>query len=293
MTSILPITGCLGAEVEGVNLGVELDAGIVEELKRGLLDHKVLVFHNQAAFTPDLHAKFAAHFATLGLTVTPFHPSIPGHPEVNVLKTNGTEITESWHTDLGFDENPNIVTVLQAIEIPPYGRDTMFASTEAAYDGLSSVMQRMLKDLTAVRDWRHIFGAGGVYGRNASKETIAKADAEMPAITYPLIATNADTGRLGINVDRTFTTHIPGMRPEESTWLLRFLYDQMHVPEYQLRVRWKKFSVVIWDNRTTQHALVFDKGYARVMHRVIGKGRSLFPLQDSGHATAAPGRRTA
>jgi len=34
-------------------------------------------------------------------------------------------------------------------------------------------------------------------------------------------------------------------------------------------VQWEPGTIVLWDNVKTQHYLVFDKIYPRVMHRVM------------------------
>jgi taurine dioxygenase len=40
--------------------------------------------------------------------------------------------------------------------------------------------------------------------------------------------------------------------------LLSYLISQACIPEYQVRWRWKKNSIAIWDNRSTQHYAVMD-----------------------------------
>ena len=55
--------------------------------------------------------------------------------------------------------------------------------------------------------------------------------------------------------------------------LLSYLISQAAIPEYQVRWRWRKNSVAIWDNRSTQHYAVHDYGPAvRRMERatIIG-----------------------
>lgn len=40
--------------------------------------------------------------------------------------------------------------------------------------------------------------------------------------------------------------------------LLNMLYEWMKKPEFMVRFRWEKDSVVLWDNSQTQHYAVFD-----------------------------------
>src|SRR3546814_6845480 len=60
------------------------------------------------------------------------------------------------------------------------------------------------------------------------------------------------------SVNPQFTLRIVGMNDDESDALLRLLYEQAHVPEYQFRLRWKPGTIVFWDNRSTQHYAVND-----------------------------------
>ena len=40
--------------------------------------------------------------------------------------------------------------------------------------------------------------------------------------------------------------------------LLQYLVAQAQIPEYQVRWRWSRNSVALWDNRSTQHYAVMD-----------------------------------
>ena len=70
--------------------------------------------------------------------------------------------------------------------------------------------------------------------------------------------THPETGRRGLYVNAAFTQSIDGMEAEESAKLLRLLYRQAGIPEYQCRFRWEQNSVAFWDNRSVQHYAAFD-----------------------------------
>jgi taurine dioxygenase len=92
---------------------------------------------------------------------------------------------------------------------------------------------------------------------------------EFPPAEHPVIRTHPVTGRKSIYVNTAFTSHIVGLEPEESAALLRRLYRQASVPEFQCRFRWQPDSLALWDNRCVQHYAVSDYWPARrVMERV-------------------------
>jgi len=65
-----------------------------------------------------------------------------------------------WHSDVTWRACPSLGSVLQAIEVPPVGGDTLFADMGAAYDGLSDSLKARIEDLRAVHDWIDTFGLG-------------------------------------------------------------------------------------------------------------------------------------
>ena len=79
-----------------------------------------------------------------------------------------------------------------------------------------------------------------------------------PNPTHPVVRTHPVTGRKAIFVNPQFTVKIVGLNDDESEALLKLLYAQVHVPEYQFRLRWKPGTIVFWDNRSTQHYAAND-----------------------------------
>ena len=141
-------------------------------------------------------------------------------------------------------------SILQAVDVPPYGRDTVFADMEAAYEQLSKPMRELLGGLWAVHSWGP-----------------QKPDA--PPVEHPVILEDAVSGRKTLYVNRAYTRSIAGLRRAESKTLLKYFFSLTHLSELQLRVSWKPGSIVMWDNEKTQHYLVRDLSYRRVMHRVM------------------------
>jgi taurine dioxygenase len=250
MFEITPITGFFGAEISGVDLRNPLGDDVVSKLSDALGEHKVLVFRDQE-LGPAEQVAFARYFGDL-LDVHPFHPHLDDFPEVTVLEFLGAEPNDgrSWHTDGATRANPEYISVLRAVDIPPYGRDTGFVDMEAAYDHLSEPLRGFLDGLTAEHAWGNQLP-------------------DVPPVEHPLVVTNPRTGRKAVYANRVYTKRIVGLRADESEALLELLFRQAMFPAYQLRVTWRPGTVVAWDNQSTQHHLINDVRYARVLHRVM------------------------
>ena len=59
-------------------------------------------------------------------------------------------------------------------------------------------------------------------------------------------------------VNPQFTVGIEGLKEDEGQTILNFLYRQAMVPDYQLRLKWRPHTIVMWDNRSTQHYAPHD-----------------------------------
>jgi taurine dioxygenase len=91
-----------------------------------------------------------------------------------------------------------------------------------------------------------------------SEKDVASLAAQYPPVEHPVVRTHPQTGRKALYVNAAFTQHIVGMDEDESDALLKQLYAQARVPEYQCRFRWRSDSIAFWDNRCTQHYAVSD-----------------------------------
>ena len=81
--------------------------------------------------------------------------TLPGHETINILASTRDKPTriDTWHADMTFRERPPLGSLLRAVELPDCGGDTLFASSSAAYEGLSPRMRAHLIGLEAVHDF--------------------------------------------------------------------------------------------------------------------------------------------
>lgn len=247
---VKPITPICGAEIVGVDMTKPIEQSMVEKIDRLLRERKVLVFREQ--FGVDAHdlARFASHFGKPETAPHPDHEDFPDVPAVKVIVANGSYGRDTWHTDGATRQQTRWLSFLQAIDIPPNGRDTIFADMEAVFEGLSPKLQAFLKDSDALQSW------------GVSKP-------EAPPVSHPATVENPVTGRFGLYVNSGYTREIEGLHPNESEMLLQFLFKRVYIPEYHVRVVWKPGTITVWDNQITQHYIVQDSRYQRRMHRVM------------------------
>ncbi len=268
---VRPVSGALGAEIYGADLSRELDDGVVAEIRQAFLENLVIFFRDQT-LTPASQMAFAERFGRP--MEYPFVKGLEDFPlVVPILKREDETVNFGglWHTDTAYLERPPMGTILYALEIPPFGGDTMFANLYMAYDNLSAGMREMLSGLNAVN----------IAGKPATAQTrqdrIAESGKGLAEETvqsvHPVVRTHPETGRKALYVNFAHTVRFDGMTEEESAPLLDYLFEHQVRPEFTCRFRWQTGSVAFWDNRSTLHNPINDyHGHRRLLHRITLEG---------------------
>jgi taurine dioxygenase len=265
---VRPYAPVMGAEVRGADLAAGVDTETYAEIRRALLEYQVLFFKEQSEIPPQAQIDFARRFGELHMH--PAAPQMPGFPEVFVIHVHRDSKVangEFWHSDVSCDEEPPLGTILQLHVLPDIGGDTMFANMYAAYDALSRPLRDMLSGLTALHESEHVYR-----GRYADRGVDDRGKA-YPSSTHPVVRTHPETGRKALYVNRTFTTRINGLAPDESDAILALLFDHGESIDFQIRFRWEQNDVAFWDNRCAMHRAIWDYWpHERKGHRVTVKG---------------------
>jgi len=284
---VQPVAGALGAEIDGVDLSSKPDAETVEEIKNAFTDHQVICFRDQR-LTPQLLAQFAENFGPL--TRHPFIKTLPGSPFVAPIirdadAGDSLNFGGQWHCDVAFLESPPLGSMLYAVDIPPYGGDTMFANLYLAYQTLSPGMQDLADRLILV----HSAAIGYDPDRGAkdpSKSLIAQKgmqfevnDDPKKEMEHPFVQIHPVSHRKLIWHTGPYSLRFKNMTEEESKPLLDFFQRHASQPAFTCRFRWQAGTVLLWDNRCVQHFAINDYGgFRREMHRVqIGGERPFGP----------------
>ena len=259
--TVTPLAVSLGAEISGVSVAADLPDEVIDEIRRALVEYKVLFFRDQPLDAAG-HVAFAARFGQL--EVHPFIPGNDAHPELvrfeKSADTGGYE--NAWHHDVTWRAVPSRAAILHAISVPAVGGDTLFADMYAAYEGLDAGTKDRIEDLVAVHDYARAFGYG------LSDDDMAEMRREYPPVEHPVVVRHPDSGRRALYVNRIFTDHIVGLPDDESRSLLELLCSQAELLEYQCRFRWTDDAVAFWDNLAVQHYAASDYWpHVRVMER--------------------------
>ncbi|HYB35735.1 MAG TPA: TauD/TfdA family dioxygenase [Mycobacterium sp.] len=259
----------IGARLDGVRLGGDLDAATVDEIHRALLRHKVIFFGAQHHLDDDEQLAFAR------LLGTPI-----GHPAAKYLAGSTPTITpidseygkaNRWHTDVTFVANYPAASILRAVTLPSYGGSTLWASTAAAYTALPEPLKRLAENLWALHTNRYDYVMTETLTdeQRAFREAFEKPDFRTE---HPVVRVHPETGERTL-LAGDFVRSFVGLDSYESSVLLELLQRRITMPENTIRWNWEPGDVAIWDNRATQHRAIDDyDGQHRLMHRVTLMG---------------------
>ena len=258
----------LGAFVEGVDLSQKLAKETVAVIRSALLEFGVLFFRKQT-LTETQHIRLGSQFGTID-EPHPVFDFNQDDPRLTIIESKGRahDSEHYWHTDVTYQEAPSMGSILIARKVPDSGGDTLFASMYAAYDCLSQPIKTMLESLTAQHSFER--GWGTTFKMQPDGEDrLHKLKKAFPLMTHPVLRTHPETGRTALYVNEYYTARINELSEPESEGLLKILFHQAQLPDFQIRHQWQIGDVAFWDNRCTQHYASHDYGAAhRLMNRV-------------------------
>ncbi|WP_089107480.1 TauD/TfdA dioxygenase family protein [Streptomyces hyaluromycini] len=266
---IRKVTANIGAQVLGVDISKPLDEEQVAAIREALNAHKALVFDDVRLDDAGQEA-FARHFGDL-TTAHPTVPAVDGAP--NVLPVDSERgRANHWHTDVTFVLNPPQASTLRSITVPPYGGDTLIASSAAAYRDLPEPLRALADTLWAEHTNDYDYA---VPDEEIDEEKAAQR-AQFTSIKFrtvhPVVRVHPLTGERGLFIGG-FAQRIAGLSKDESRKVLDLLQAYVTRPENVLRHRWSPNQLVLFDNRITQHYAIDNyDGRPRRLNRVTVAG---------------------
>ncbi|MGW5071843.1 TauD/TfdA dioxygenase family protein [Rhodococcus sp. NPDC004095] len=258
----------IGALIEGVHVSGDIPAETAFAIRYALAANKVVVFRGQHHVTDDIQYQFAG---TLGSQTTT-HPTLTSEDN-RTLVIEGA--ANSWHTDVSFIDRIPKASILRAVDIPPYGGATTWASTTAAYEQLPAPLKALVDNLWAVHSNEYDYAGvhadrkGIAVNRHETMQNFTRLKFETE---HPVVRVHPETGEKALLVGH-FVKNFVGLKTNESAALYQLLQDRIIKLENTLRWAWTPGDLVIWDNRATQHYGIADFGEGkRSVHRVTLAG---------------------
>jgi alpha-ketoglutarate-dependent taurine dioxygenase len=282
----LPLAAAMGAEIRGVSVAALSDAQF-EEIRSALFRHKMIFFRGQRLSHAD-HERFSLRFGPFAEDA--YTSGVPGHRNVHPLVKEADDQSkmvfgEGWHTDSPFLPEPPAITMLYAIQIPPFGGDTIWANSALAYSLLSETYRRMIEGLRVHFSMREVLRAaqlavelrdtpiGRLAATRESAELSEDIQRKIRGSFHPLVRTHPETRERALYVDGAYAIGIEGMQPEESAPILQFLAGYLTQHAFTCRLRWEPGTLAIWDNRLCVHQAFNDyQGHRRELYRTTVAG---------------------
>jgi len=282
---ILPLAGRIGAQIGNVRLAGDLPDATIAAIEAALLKHKVIFFRDQGHLDDAEQERFAARFGEL--VAHPTNPARAGSKAILELdSTAGGGRADHWHTDVTFVDAYPKISVLRGVAIPPFGGDTVWANTVAAYEGLPPPLKTLADGLWALHTNAYDYAASRPH---ASAQQLKHYEEVFLSTVYetehPVVRVHPQTGERSL-VLGGFVRRFLGYAQADSNHLYELLESHVTKLENTVRWRWKTGDVAIWDNRATQHYAINDYGdQKRIVRRSTLHGE--VPVSVDGRNSSA------
>jgi alpha-ketoglutarate-dependent taurine dioxygenase len=268
---VAKVGGNIGAVVEGLRIGADLEPSVVAELRAALLEHKVVFLRHQDHATDVDHYDFAAQ---LGEVTSP-HPTVRGDGRAVLPIDSEQGKANAWHTDVTFVDRVPAISVLRAITLPPYGGTTVWANTVRAYGTLHPALKALVGGLRAVHTNTYDYAGehASIGGIDVKEEAYQEEFRHLHFETeHPVVRVHPETGEPSLLLGQ-FVRAITGLSSQDSQDLVGLLQRHITVLENTVRWSWQPGDIAIWDNRATQHYAVADyDDLPRRLHRITVAG---------------------
>jgi taurine dioxygenase len=281
------------AEISGVDLSAPLDDDTFAQVAKAFFDNEVVVFRDQR-LTPAQQVAFTRRFGPLEAHVRK-ESRLADHDEIFVLSNKvdasgkaigAQDAGRYWHSDLSYKREPSLLSALYAVEVPVKDGvalgNTYFASTTAAYEGLSPQMKERVGRLHNVHSYREYRLKNYAAQQEDMRRGIRTVQefaptpeqlASVPDMEVPVLRIHPVTGRKCLFVNEGHTSHLTGMSRAESDVLLAALYAHIAQPEFVYGHSWRPGDLLMWDNVAVQHKATFDYDpLPRLMYRTTVRG---------------------
>lgn len=259
---VAPITPRFGAVVEGVDAREPLSPEVIASLKEAILKYKVLFFREQN-LTSKEQFDFATHFGAP-------YDGRAGRFSQDYEEGGLSRVTlvPHFHADIMYGTEGPSFSMLQMLELPDLGGDTMWADLVSSYEKLSQPIKDLLESLEA----SYVMPNYYLSDEDLRASHLRQFEEELDEVklkelrdfmrpnTHPVVRVIPETGQKNYWVSEQHTERIVGLSKWESETILNLLFRQQMRPEFVIRWSWTVGDIAFWDHRTTLHSGVNDYG---------------------------------
>jgi len=271
--TIRRLSGRIGGEVQGLALTADIDPARFASLRQALLRYKVLFLRGQHQLDDAGHQALGERFGRIEA-----HPTVPAPQGTTFFEldaSTGGGRADSWHTDVTFVAEFPKICLLRGVTIPPYGGDTVWADTVAAYASLPQPLKDLADALWAVHTNDYDYGATRTsLTQERWRHHLGVFASSIYETEHPVVHVHPETGERALLLGH-FIKRFVGLPNTESRQLLELLQARITRLENSVRWSWQQGDLAIWDNRQTLHFAVNDYGdQPRLVRRVTVHGES-------------------
>jgi alpha-ketoglutarate-dependent 2,4-dichlorophenoxyacetate dioxygenase len=270
-------------EVSGVDLRRPLSPDEVAGIEEGMDRYAVLAFPGQD-ITDEQQIAFTRNFGEIensaGGTVAKDHEKRLS-PLMNDVSNLGQDHkpmarddrrrlfnlgNQLWHSDSSFRAVPAKYSILSGRIVVDKGGNTEFADMRAAYDALSDQMKATVESLVCEHSLMYSRGALGFTELSDDERAMFRP------VRQSLVRIHPKNGRKSLYL-ASHAGAVVGWPVPEARAFLRDLNEEAIRPENVYVHKWRRFDLVMWDNRQTMHRVRrFDETKVRDMRRTTVAG---------------------
>ena len=256
-----PLSGAFGVELCGVDLHHEQPDELRRHARDAWLEHSLVLVRGQDLDVAE-HKRFVEWFGPIS---TAGYAAASDRSEKYISNTRDEGVAREGsllkHQDFCFYESLLPGLSLYAEEVPSTGGETIFASTQLAYQRLPGELKQRIGGLHA----RHVYDYGNDYGTQRFR--IAAAP-KAPTATHDVVLSHPATGRPLLFVNELMTDSIVELTDRESEDLLHELWCYLDDEGVRYEHRWQVGDLIVWDNLALQHGRRdFPQGERRSLRR--------------------------
>lgn len=262
------MSAALGAVVEGVDLRNPIPE-LGETLLALLDEHLVIVVRDQ-------HLSESEHVALTWQLGRPWifpvnrMKGMTHFEPVTVAATCDEPLfTDKWHGDFSYLPAPPGIGILCAVDMPPYGGDTMFLNMQLGFERLPGATRDWLTDVQVHQSIPQRF-----LDRKEHDDPIERALVYRICTgnVHPAVRKHPRTGRAALYVHDP-AADLVGIETEVARPVMEDVVARATHLNHTCRWRWRNGDVVLYDQTATLHRLIIDPWPGvRSMRRTLIEG---------------------